>query len=289
MGTTSIINELIHNEQSFGAALAAVTPEMEALPRESLLVVNLDIPTAASTVVGCIERTVVLCDPPNSELPYFTPAEVRKLRDYAMACQQCQVQFLTVVASPKTLQALDEEAVETRTRFHLDAMALSNRGLIGESWLEDYKGTVGYGQHVTDLGILIAAFRGNWPQVAGKCAVEASELDRAEKVAALLLRLSGMRADYDKAEREASDKRTRAFTLMVQRYEEVRRSVTYLRWQEDDADLFTPSLYAKGRRPSKAAEEKPEASEPAAVQAPTDANGQANSANKPGSNPFLDE
>jgi hypothetical protein len=49
---------------------------------------------------------------------------------------------------------------------------------------------------------------------------------------------------------DASARRARAFTLFVRAYDQVRRAVTYLRWEDDDADLIAPSLY-RGRGAAK--------------------------------------
>ncbi|WP_437980893.1 hypothetical protein [Sorangium sp. So ce117] len=45
---------------------------------------------------------------------------------------------------------------------------------------------------------------------------------------------------------EAADRRARAFSLLVHAYDQTRRAVAYLRWDEEDADTIAPSLY-KGR------------------------------------------
>ncbi|WP_437591731.1 hypothetical protein [Sorangium sp. So ce1000] len=45
---------------------------------------------------------------------------------------------------------------------------------------------------------------------------------------------------------EAADKRARAFALLVHAYDQTRRAIAYLRWNEGDADSIAPSLY-KGR------------------------------------------
>ena len=256
MNTTSIINDIISNEQSFGVALAAVAPEMEALPRENLLTVNLDIPTAASTVLGCVERTVALCTSAEFALFSLTPEAVRKLRDYALACQECHTRCLTAVAAPRPLPALAEEAARLRTIFYGDAIALIVRERMPKSCLKGYKGTSGYVQRATDLAILITAFRGNWDRIAGNCGVQVCELRRAEKVVSELLCLSGTRENQGKAKKVAADNRRRAFTLMVTRYDEVRQAVICLRHRQGDADSFTPSLYAKARQAAKAKREE---------------------------------
>jgi hypothetical protein len=49
----------------------------------------------------------------------------------------------------------------------------------------------------------------------------------------------------------AADLRNRAFTLFTRGYDQMRRAVAFLRWDEGDADKVVPSLYAKHRRSKK--------------------------------------
>lgn len=51
----------------------------------------------------------------------------------------------------------------------------------------------------------------------------------------------------------AAELRLRALTDLVRRYDEIRRMVSYLRWNEGDADDIAPSLYA--RRPGRKAQD----------------------------------
>src|SRR5512132_3793744 len=74
---------------------------------------------------------------------------------------------------------------------------------------------------------------------------------------------------------EAAFRKARAFTLFVTADDQGRRAVTYLRWNEGDADSLAPSLY-KGRGGSRGAStakgegsgEGTKAAEPAAGEAP---------------------
>ncbi len=51
--------------------------------------------------------------------------------------------------------------------------------------------------------------------------------------------------------------RARAFTLFSRAYDQVRRAVNVLRWDEGDADSIAPSLYAGRGGRGKSAENKP--------------------------------
>ena len=43
---------------------------------------------------------------------------------------------------------------------------------------------------------------------------------------------------------EAAEIRQQAFTLFVNNYDQVRRAISFLRWNEGDVDDIIPSLYA---------------------------------------------
>ena len=62
---------------------------------------------------------------------------------------------------------------------------------------------------------------------------------------------------------DAGDIRQRLFTLFVNAYDQARRAVGYLRWNEGDADQIAPSLYA-GRSNGRRKADQPDPPTPAA-------------------------
>jgi hypothetical protein len=94
--------------------------------------------------------------------------------------------------------------------------------------------------------------------------VQPAELDHAAQLAQRLVTAVGVREQQPVATGAASLQRQQAFTLLLQAYNEVRRAITFLRWNEDDVETIVPSLWAG--RGSRAASE---ASAPVPV-SPTD-------------------
>ena len=43
---------------------------------------------------------------------------------------------------------------------------------------------------------------------------------------------------------DAADRRQRAFSLFVKAYDQARRAIQYVRWEQGDADSIAPSLYS---------------------------------------------
>ncbi len=87
-----------------------------------------------------------------------------------------------------------------------------------------------------------------WPQIQGKSCVSEQELRRAQSIAEALLAYLGSREQSPEAKAAASEVRDRAFTLLADNYDIARRVVTYLRWNDGDADQIAPSLYGGKRR-----------------------------------------
>ncbi|WP_200850180.1 hypothetical protein, partial [Klebsiella pneumoniae] len=54
----------------------------------------------------------------------------------------------------------------------------------------------------------------------------------------------GENLQADSSSSPSGELRRRAYSVFVQTYDEVRRAMTYVRWEEDDVDEIVPSLYA---------------------------------------------
>ncbi len=61
----------------------------------------------------------------------------------------------------------------------------------------------------------------------------------------------GKREQAPQAQTAAADLRQRCFTLFVRAYDELRRSISYLRWKHEDVDTIIPSLYSGRSRKAK--------------------------------------
>jgi hypothetical protein len=60
----------------------------------------------------------------------------------------------------------------------------------------------------------------------------------------VLVTMLGENGQADPSASPSGELRRRAYTLFVQAYDEVRRPVTYVRWEEGDVDEIVPSLFA---------------------------------------------
>ena len=178
-----------------------------------------------------------------AEVPNFNLAAFDKLEDYATALTYAHAASLMATQPADDLDAVLTEATELRQTFFRDATALSRRDLIDGNRLKELPGTNGYKNLAIDLEMLASALRESWPQIQGKCALQVTELDRAEKLVQRLMRVVGVRAQGPAQVAAATDLRTRAFTLLARTYDQARRAVTFLRWEKGDFKQSAPSFY----------------------------------------------
>src|SRR5262249_14133252 len=105
-------------------------------------------------------------------------------------------------------------------------------------------------------------------------------LDQARDIGEKLLAAVGAKEQGPALVAAQALQRQRNFTLFANAYDQVRRAISYLRWNEDDVDDIAPSLYAgrgTGRKKPESVQPAPTpAPNPAPTPAPAPVNGGAN-------------
>jgi hypothetical protein len=248
-------------EQAFERAL----PAMKALSDEEIVLVNLSIPDAVSGLLALERPLLDLKARITSALPEASRDFQEKLVQYAMALSHVHTRYQMATRASDPVPALSEEGMKLRSNLFSDARALIHRGFADSRPLRNYKGSVGYRNLAFDLQMLAQFFRDCASSARGRSAVQPAELRRANELAAAILSGLRKRTRPDPAVEAAADLRNRAFTLFTREYDQVRRSVIYLRWNEGDADEVVPSLYAKRRRAKKKAEHAQTAEQASAI------------------------
>jgi hypothetical protein len=217
--------------------------EISSVPTSNLITINIDVPTAIATVLGVWPKVQNL-RPRVAALPEFDLQRFDGLENYALATAHAQTLHQAASSPPPPIEQLVESGVALRDVLLADASALSRRQLIDGQRLKELKGSTGYLDLAFDLSILAAVMRGGWSEISDKTAVTLAELDRAEVLGERLLVAIGKRSQSPVDAAATSLNRQRAFTLMVNAYDQVRRAVTYLEWDVGDQDILAPSLYA---------------------------------------------
>jgi hypothetical protein len=237
-------NDDVNDETLAGETFARLLPELQALPLDELLVINLDVPSAVATTLGSLPEIRALRPQIIEDLPKFDVGAFDKLEDYATALNYAHAQYLTATQPATDLDAVSAESTALRETLFVDATALAHRGFIDGNRLRELSGPNGYKNLATDLLMLASVLREGLPQIQGRSGVQVAELDRAEKLGQRLMRIVGLREQGAATVASATDLRLRAFTLLARAYDDARRATTYLRWKFGDVDRVAPSLYA---------------------------------------------
>jgi hypothetical protein len=159
-----------------------------------------------------------------------------------------------------TITALGTELGVIRGRLLTTARALASYGLIDGERLRVSK-TTGYQHLAADVSVLVALFMEHWATLQHKTPETLASLNEAGGQALALLVAVGLKEQAPVKLGEAAQQRRRAFTLLIQAYDDARRAVLYLRAKSGDAAQIAPSLYAGRRGRRRAAEEVAVASE----------------------------
>ncbi|WP_437631633.1 hypothetical protein [Sorangium sp. So ce854] len=184
------------------------------------------------------------CTPRVDEPP---PARLDPWQTRALAAWYAHLLSLSSGDVESAVKPLLAEAAPLRENLLGDAEALARRGLLDAATVADIRAGQGHIDMANDLVALSALFSASWPDIAGKTAATEEEVKRAGEVGPQLLAALGvMEHGKGPGPTEAADKRARAFALLVHAYDQIRRAVAFLRWDEGDADEIAPSQY-KGR------------------------------------------
>ncbi|XXT24742.1 hypothetical protein WME94_24740 [Sorangium sp. So ce429] len=229
------------------AAFDKALPEIEALSPDRLIPVNLDVPRVVSQVLGVLPGLRALRADVAEHLPTFDIARLDRIETYALAAWYAHLLSLSSGDVENALKPLLAEAAPLRENLLGDAEALARRGLLDAEAVADIRAGQGYIDTANDLVALSALFSASWSEIAGRTVATEEEVKRAGEVGPQLLAALGVR-EHGKGPgpTEAADKRARAFALLVHAYDQIRRAVSFLRWDAGDADEIAPSLY-KGR------------------------------------------
>lgn len=237
-------------------AYANLLPVYQAIPIDDLLVINLDVTTAVTTVLGSLRAIRKLIAEIHEVVPDIDETTIEKLNTYALALNWANGIYRSEGEQTNELLTLVTEGTSLRELLLTDATALAARRLVDGTRLQETEGPVGYKKLTNDLTILATILKDSWAKIEGKSAVQLEEIDRALLLAEKILVLIGERARSGDPIESSADLRVRAFTLMANTYDRVRQAVSFLRWKRGDTNLIVPSIY--GGRTHKAETDFPQ-------------------------------
>jgi hypothetical protein len=272
------MNTHIHNTQDsnhtpnavnpFAVAFKATANERAALDDAEVAVVTVDVKLAVPMVHATIARTAPFREAILAQ-PAVDHAKIAALKTYADALWQAEA-LLKMALTSSELPELFTSALKLRERLITDAQSLAARGVIDGAVLAELKGDSGYANVSLDLLALGTALGENVPEVVANSAIKQADIDQAINLGVELSNAVHQRDIDPAAIEKAADDRARAFTLLAEAYDELRRVLSFLRWKDGDADTLAPSLFVrkKGKRASVEPAPTP-APEPVPVPAPS--------------------
>lgn len=226
-------------------AFALIEPELEGVSETATI--NVNIPRAVAVVTGAAPHIVELRDRIVEELPKHPIDQVDKLMTYAFAAWYAHLLTIPAPVGTNALKEILEAASPLREDLLVAAEALARKDYLDRARVAEIRSGHGHLDTANDLVALAALFAEAWSRVENKTTVEWADVERASKLGPELLLALGARNQPAASEAKPTDpaeRRARAFTLLVHAYDSCRRAVSYLRWDEDDADDIAPSLRA---------------------------------------------
>ena len=239
------------DQQKAASAFAQLEPEINAVPESALIRINVDISRTVSLVLGAAPGIRSLRSRIVAECAGFPIEQLDKLENYAFAAWYTHLLAMPASSAMSPVQPLLEEAAPLREDMLVGAESLVHFGFFDAARVAEIRKGSGHVDIASDLVALAAMYDEKWGEVGSKTAVTREVVDRAAAVGAELIVALGARLQPNGEPLlagAAATRRARAFTLFMNAYNECRRVVSFLRWNEGDAEQIAPSPYMKTRR-----------------------------------------
>jgi len=274
----------------FAAGFQRVEAELRAVSERELLPINIDVPSAVATVLGALPALKALRST-FAQLLGFDVARFDKLRDYTLALGHTHAMFRAAAGPNGGLADLFGQVATLRDMLQADALALAKRKIIDEAQVKKLRSGNGYKNVAFEVVGLIGLLRERWQAIQGRSALQPDELEHAGVLAQQLVTAVGVREQAPVVVGAASLLRQQAFTLFMNAYDDARRAVAYLHWNDGDADSIAPSLFVgHGGRGGSDEQPNPPPAAPAPVTGPpaaAPAPAAPAAEGLPGSSPFM--
>jgi hypothetical protein len=239
--------------------LDIVREELLALDGRALIPINVDVAASALRVLGAAQDIASH----REELVGFFGEEMTRSIDrlelLARATLQAHAKH-KAAESGAEIAPLSSQLGTTRDALLAEVRALIARGVLSGSLITELSPGHGHQNQVVDVLQLVSVLRDNWDVIEHETGLALRYIDRADALANELALAVGQRGQG--ARSPAADLRQRAFTLLAQTYDDVRRMITFLRWKRGDAERIAPSFFrgrglGRGRRRAEESEITP--------------------------------
>ena len=230
----------------FTRSFVELKPHYDLITSDHEMVIRHDPMAAAVSTLGALPRALSLKEQARAELGAEAAAHFDLLEPatFGLVCAHARHSI--------TLHGADVEALAGTVSDKHDLLLTEARGLVHKkvmpgTLLAELRGGNAYRDLAFDVLQLVTAFRQEWPTALPYTTVTERELDEAEGLAHKLAAALG--DEEQGAMSPTAEDRRRAYAFFIRTRDEVRRAISYLRWDEEDADSYLPSLFAgRGRK-----------------------------------------
>jgi hypothetical protein len=244
------------NRQTDRALLGyqATQSERDSLKDDDLITLNIKLPRAVKCGL-LASRTIAKLRSQIDLLPGLDHARIHKLTDYTWALHYAD-----------SIYSAHLERAPVEPKLRAQGKAMRDQLLAQLELLEMVRLVVGRPSTklrpqtsainlAHDLSSLAKALRKAHHEVGKRMVLTLAELDAASTLSAKLLDAVAARGVISDELKQLKSERHRAFTLFARSYNQARRAVVFLRFDEGDADELVPLLYGeRGGRGSDEAE-----------------------------------
>ena len=251
-------NTIENNEttNTYKAALEARRERLAAMSEEQIARrLRLDVATTCTLAVTAVQNVAELRGELVAQFGENAAQLLDGLEVTARAARQADVEHEGRDEGVELAQ-LHKELVAMHERLLADADSLAVRGFLSRERIAGFRDARSYQGALRSVVGLVSVLREQWSSLASRTPITAADLAAADD-AALRFEAALAKGPQANGRVAALETRTRALSLLVHEYEQLRRMVGFLRYFENDADRYVPSLYAGrgGRKPTKGGEE----------------------------------
>ncbi len=194
-------------------------------------------------------------------LPEFDIVHLDRFEDLGRALRFVQTLILGRIQWSRQIPGIAAEGWRLRNQLMSYAEALSHKGLIAPELIVRLREGSGYRDLVEDLTVIIHKLRALPPNYTSpEALVTRADLVRAQEVAHQIAVHVGKDADADLSHTALLEERRKLGSLLLAAHGQIRRAITFLRWNEGDANTLVPSLYVPpgARKPTDVTAEVPD-------------------------------
>lgn len=211
-----------------------------------------DLTNAYVVVSGALPGLRTLEPQLRAALPLFDAATLHRVDRYARAALYAQsVERSTTNTSAAHHAKLVEELEGLYARFYRNAEFLAAEGYFDAKVVANARSGTSVRDRAADLRLLAIEFAERESVLVGRTLVTRANMEHAFSVSQSVLDSLALRDNLNEAQVKAQRDRQLAAALLYQTWNEIRRAIAWLRWNEGDADKLAPSFFTSaGRRTS---------------------------------------